>query len=73
MDSLETERTFADKFAMPTLLAGFITVASGAVLNMAMANGQRNHWSIFIVGIGLTIYIVGRLLQMKRKQERQNS
>ncbi len=72
MDSLETKRTFADKFAMPTLLAGFATVATGALLNIALGNGQRDHWSIIIVGIGLTVYIVGRVLQMKRKRERQN-
>jgi len=70
---MNTKRTIADRFAMPTLLTGFITVATGALLNVSLSNGQKGHWTIFIVGLGLVIYIVGRLLQIRRKQERQNS
>ncbi len=71
--SMNSKRTIADRFAMPTLLTGFGTFLIGVLLYLSLGNNQKGHWTIFIVGIGLVIYVVGRLLQVRRKQERQNS
>lgn len=56
--------SFADKFALKIMILGFIIVAVGA--GVSMTSGEV--WTKVAVGVGLGIYIIGRVLQASRKK-----
>lgn len=56
--------SFADRFALKIMVIGFIIVAVGA--GGSMTSGAV--WAKAAVGMGLVVYVVGRVLQATRKK-----
>jgi hypothetical protein len=62
---MSSEKSFAKKYGLKIMLVGFAVLAVGAMGNVT----QGAPWSMPVIGTGLAIYAVGRVLQMKARRE----